>query len=452
MKSKFLKTSLCVFLALLLTSIINNSSFCQVTGMYVERFYISDANDATDTLGNFTLDPGTVTYRIYVELKPGSRLRSIYGSSEHPLIIESTLPFYNNKDRPNAVFGYQMNKNWFDDNATIALDSWLTLGIGAFQSTKQYMGVPKSEDTDGSFLGGINNEGGSALIPGGILVNNDPSATPALTNSDGFVEATPNLGQWFDIGFKDMALGDTTVFGVINTGSQFVSTSCKLQQNNALTPVISNKLLVAQLTTKGEISLKLNVEVEEPSPTGLNIVKYVSSNNNIIQDTVVFSPFLSYPPLCGCKDPNFLEFSVIYSCNIQDSCKTPIRFGCMDTLACNFDPEANFEIKNLCCYPGLCSDRDLSIVCPGIANGRMGILRMFPNPVDESTQVEWNVGFGESRTELTVSDIYGSVLDRIELQGNSGTQEVSFGHLPSGIYTLRLTNQNITDTGFILVK
>jgi hypothetical protein len=420
--------------------------------MYVERFYISDANDATDTLGNFTLDPGTVTYRIYVELKPGSRLRSIYGSSEHPLIIESTLPFYNNKDRPNAVFGYQMNKNWFDDNATIALDSWLTLGIGAFQSTKQYMGVPKSEDTDGSFLGGINNEGGSALIPGGILVNNDPSATPALTNSDGFVEATPNLGQWFDIGFKDMALGDTTVFGVINTGSQFVSTSCKLQQNNALTPVISNKLLVAQLTTKGEISLKLNVEVEEPSPTGLNIVKYVSSNNNIIQDTVVFSPFLSYPPLCGCKDPNFLEFSVIYSCNIQDSCKTPIRFGCMDTLACNFDPEANFEIKNLCCYPGLCSDRDLSIVCPGIANGRMGILRMFPNPVDESTQVEWNVGFGESRTELTVSDIYGSVLDRIELQGNSGTQEVSFGHLPSGIYTLRLTNQNITDTGFILVK
>ncbi len=124
-------------------------SNAQLTNLFVEKYYVSDINDSTDTLGNITLSPATVTYRVFVEVASGSKLKSVYGDANHPLVIQSTEPFYNNIDRPNAVFGYQMNKNWFDDNATIALDSWLTLGVGAFQSTTQYMGVLKQEDNDG---------------------------------------------------------------------------------------------------------------------------------------------------------------------------------------------------------------------------------------------------------------------------------------------------------------
>ena len=423
----------------------------QVTNVVVERYYVTDANDATDTLGTITLDAGTVTYRVYVELKPGSKLRAIYGDSNHPIRIESTLPFYNNKDRPNAVFGYQLNKNWFDDNATIALDSWLTLGVAAFQSTTQYFGVLKTDDNDGSFIGGANNTGGTANIPGGILNNNDPSASPGLSTADGYMVSANSLGQWLDVGFKNLAGDDTTVFGLLNTGGSFVSNASRLQQNNPITPLAGNKVLVGQFTTKGDLSFKINVEVEEPTATGTTVVKYVA-DNTLLQPGEILSPFLTYPPLCGCKDPDYLEYSPLYACNIQDSCQTLIRFGCMDTLACNYDPVANFNIQTLCCYPGLCSDRDLSIVCPGLINARIGIVSVFPNPAAESAVVEWILDSSDEQGTLTVLDLFGKPLLRYDIVASEGKQEVVLDRLPAGTYTVMLTTSKHVSTGYLLVR
>ncbi|MFM2190564.1 MAG: hypothetical protein RL491_950, partial [Bacteroidota bacterium] len=130
-----MKTKISKWASLLVILWLPFLTHAQVTNVIVEKYYVSDVNDSTDTLGNIMLAPGSATYRVFVELATGSKLKSVYGDSNHPLMIQSTESFYNNTDRPNAVFGYQMNKNWFDDNATIALDSWLTLGVGAFQST-----------------------------------------------------------------------------------------------------------------------------------------------------------------------------------------------------------------------------------------------------------------------------------------------------------------------------
>jgi hypothetical protein len=440
-----------VYLIIFISAIFVSSA--QVTNLVVEKYYVSDANDATDTLGNFILDPGTNTYRVFVELESGSKLRAIYGDANHLLKIESTQPIYNNIDRPNAVFGYQMNKNWFDDNATIALDSWLTLGIGAFISTTQFMGVLKSDDTDGSFLGGINNEGGTAFVPGGILINNDPTALPALTTSDGLVsDTTLSLSQWSSDGFKDFSQADTTVFGVINTGSSFTSNNCFLRQNNGLPPKAGNRILVAQITTKGQLSLKLNLEILQPvSDTTFEIKKYVADNTNL-QPGEILSPYLTYPPLCGCKDPQYLEYNPIYACNIQDSCQTLIRFGCMDTTACNFDPSANFNLQSLCCYPGYCNDRDLSIVCPGLANGKIGIIAAYPNPAESEVTIEWKLSSEDAGGQLILSDMFGKPIDTRELSTGEGMVSLPLNDFPMGLYMVRLVSTNAVLTTHLIVK
>ncbi|MFM7902952.1 MAG: T9SS type A sorting domain-containing protein, partial [Bacteroidota bacterium] len=366
----------------------------------------------------------------------------------HPLVIQSTEPFYNNTDRPNAVFGYQMNKNWFDDNATIALDSWLTLGVGAFQSATQYFGVLKTEDNDGSFVGGTNNLGGTAQIPGGILINNDPSAGLSLSVADGLVASSTTLGQWFDLGFRDLSNADTTIFGVLNTGNTFVNYSCKLQQNNGVLPVLGNKVLVGQFTTKGDLSFKLNLEVELPNGT---VAKYVADNTSI-QPNEVLSPFLTFPPLCGCKDPMYLEYSPTYACNIQDSCQTLIRFGCMDTTACNYDPSANFNIQTLCCYPGYCNDRDLSIVCPDLANGKVGIVSAYPNPASNDITVEWNLDEDSDEVQLVLTDAYGKHVKSQRASSSIDKSTISLQGVPSGIYLVRLISGSTISSVHIILE
>ena len=63
----------------------------------VETYYVSDANDATDTTGGI-LESGSKTYRIYIQMKPGCKLTKIYGDNNHKLKIASTANFFNNID------------------------------------------------------------------------------------------------------------------------------------------------------------------------------------------------------------------------------------------------------------------------------------------------------------------------------------------------------------------
>ena len=62
------------------------------------------------------------------------------------------------------TFGKDFIKGRYLEN-TVALDTWLTLGQTARQGTKYFYGILKDQDTDGSFVGGVNNDGGSALVP-----------------------------------------------------------------------------------------------------------------------------------------------------------------------------------------------------------------------------------------------------------------------------------------------
>ncbi len=416
----------------------SNMCFAQIEKVEVETYYISDSLDATDTINGKFIDKGTKTYRIYVDLAVGSKIKKLYGNVNHSFKIESTGNFYNNIDRPTAYFGYLINKNWFPDNPTLGLDSWLTIGL----ATKTDLGVLKSEDTNGSYIGGVNNFGGSSAVAGGLLVNNDPLAGIPLTTHDGMSASTVALSQWLDNGLKDINGDDSTAFGSINTGNSFISNDFFLDQINGVAGANSdsNKVLIAQITTTGDLRFELNMEVEQLDGATTKIVKYVANDSVLLADEVV-SPFLKYPLECGCLDPDYLEYSAIYGCSDPAACQTIIVFGCMDTAACNYDPDANFSIANLCCYPGYCNDRNIELVCPDILNGRYNEvnLTLYPNPSSANLNIEF-MSPKQSVARIEIYDSFGRLVAENSMGSVSdyASDTIDISQLAGGMYRLVL--------------
>lgn len=422
----------------------------QVEGVLVERYYVSDSLDATDTLGG-SLPAGSVTYRVYVDLAPGSRLISLFGSADHPLRFESTADFFNNK-ADGQSFAKDFAKTRYSDN-TVALDSWLTLGQTTRTATKTWFGVPKTYDRDGSFIGGSNNDGGSAGVPGGLITNADPLAGIPVIISDGMdtMAAVPSL--WASSGITDPITGDdSTIFGSLRPSRIFDSRDAVLQ-NSGVTGVNtdSNQVLIAQLTTTGQLSFELNLVVEEPAAPVPLLVRYVASfaPGEVNSDTLRLSPFLKYPPACGCRDPLYLEYSPAYSCGTQDSCRTRIVFGCMDPLACNFDPAANFNVNGLCCYPGYCNDRDIATVCPQLNFGRSRSLPflIYPNPVSGQIHISCSPGSIASDCSIRVVSVLGTMMyEFTQVQPVGDMLSLDLSGLSSGCYILYISSGGKSET------
>lgn len=434
-----------LFICLLTIAVV--PGYSQIEGLFVETYYVADSSDATDTTGGRTLQPGMRTYRVYLDLSPSSRLVQLFGSDLHPLRFSSTSDFYNNIDRPNSNFGYQLNKSWFDDNPTIALDSWLTIGLAA----NSQVGIPKAADTDGVFSEILNNNGGTAGVPGGLLKNTDPLAGIPLTTADGYLPNTGALGQWLDVGFKDLAGDDTTIFGPVYTGNEFLSYNAVLQQTDGIEGLDGNRVLVAQLTTSGALSFELNVVIDVWNGSSFNQITYVANGDSLLPGQEV-SPFLVYPPSCGCTDPNYLEFSNTYSCHIEDSCQTPVVFGCLDTIACNYDPSANYHVQSLCCYPGSCNDRDLSFVCPGVSNGRFGIRNLHPNPVTSLLSVSVGATHGREAV-VAIYDLPGRqvMFRNLGVLDQGGDFSIDVNGISNGLYQLVISAGNERDTRVIVI-
>src|ERR1051326_5270019 len=95
----------------LLLVLFTCSAHAQVQGVIVEKYYVSDSLDATDstnwyadtTYATHILPKGSITYRVYVKLSPGCRIKKIYGPPCNPLRFTSTSDFFNNIDRPLAA-------------------------------------------------------------------------------------------------------------------------------------------------------------------------------------------------------------------------------------------------------------------------------------------------------------------------------------------------------------
>ena len=417
----------------------------QLEKVIVEKYYVSDSNDFTDTSGGI-VSIGSTTYRIYIDLAPGSILKKIYGDPNHPFEITSTEVFFNNI-LDGKSFGKDLTKVSLSEN-TVALDSWITLGqVPKKQGTKTYYGILKNQDDDGSFIGGINNDGGSSLIATGLLTNNDPSCGIPLIVSDGIDTMTVTPNSWSDVGVVDFTSGnDSTIFGSLVPKKEFISTGFELR-NSGVTGVNldSNQIIIAQLTTKGDLSFKLNLEIEQLINGLPTLVKYVAKDTLLVAGEI-FNPFLSYPQSCGCDDPDFLEYNSSFVCYLEGSCQTPIKIGCMDSMACNYDPAVNINVEELCCYPGFCADRNIEEVCPSLMGNNFD-LNLYPNPT--SGDITLNLISGNAcNWNYEIYNNFGSV----KLSGSFTTTQselnvvlpLDLSNIDPGMYRLKVSNGDLS--------
>jgi len=392
----------------------------QLENIIVELYYVSDSLDATDTTGG-GLAVGSKTYRIYADLAPDAKLRRIYGDANHPIRFESTANFFNNKEDGQS-FGFDFAKSRLDEN-TVALDTWLTLGQTTKSSAKQG-GILKIYDTDGSFIAGPGiNDGGSAEIPEGLLNNVDTLAGIPLNQADGN-DTLPLIPENVNsIGIVNaLDQTDSTIFGSIISGNIFESRNAAVFNSGTKgVDTLQNHVLLAQLTTLGEISFEINLEVEIQTQTGPQIIKYVARDSVLLEDELL-SPLLTYPEVCGCQDPDYLEFSPSFACSDSTGCLNLIVFGCMDPLACNYNATANFNLQEICCYIGDCNDLDIAEVCPELSanNIEKQKLLVFPNPGQDVLSIQADFDAGTPVDVRITSGIGALVYGKSNLLPSSG--------------------------------
>ena len=417
----------------------------QLEKVIVEKYYVSDSNDSTDIDGG-GVPVGSTTYRIYLDLKPGTVLKRIYGDENHPFSISSSEVFFNNI-LDGETFGKDFIKGRYFEN-TVALDTWLTLGQTAKQGTKYYYGILKDQDTDGSFVGGTNNDGGSAVVATGLLINEDTTSFGRpLTEADGMDTLNSAPNSWLNSGILDLLSGDdSTMFGRLVPQSGFESNNFHLSCSGVSGTVAdSNQVIIAQLTTLGELTFNINITVEEMVNGILTLVNYVSSDT-LLGDNEKYNPYLSYPYSCGCDDPDFLEYSSSFVCYLEGSCQTPVKIGCMDTLACNYDPAVNINVEELCCYPGFCADRNIEEVCPSLMGNDFDV-NLYPNPT--SGDITMNLISGNAcNWNYEVYNTYGSV----KLSGSFTTTQselnvvlpLDLSNIDRGMYRLKVSNGDLS--------
>jgi hypothetical protein len=423
---------------ILLSVFLTHFASAQLEKVIVEKYYVSDANDATDTSGG-GVPIGSTTYRIYVDLKPGTILKRIYGDANHPFSISSSEVFFNNI-LDGQSFGKDFIKGRYLEN-TVALDTWLTLGQTARQGTKYYYGILKDQDTDGSFIGGVNNDGGSALVATGLMINEDPTCGIPLTVADGMDTLNSVPSNWLSGGVLDFLSGnDSTMFGSLVPQSSFWSDNFLLSCSGVQGTVAdSNQVIIAQLTTLGELAFDINITVEELVNGIPTLVNYVSKDT-LLADNEKYNPLLSYPYVCGCNDPNYMEYNSSFVCLEEGSCITPIVFGCSDSLACNYDPAVNVNVQALCCYPGSCAGRNIEEVCPSLMGNDFDIMA-YPNPTESN--ISLNIISGIDGTwNYEIYNSYGSNMrsGTITSSDLNVIVPLEISDLVPGIYQMKVSN------------
>lgn len=451
------KATLFIVLYLFMSGFIHAQVDDAIEGVIVETYYITDNKDSTDITGGRIL-PGTKTFRVYVDLKEGVKLRSIYGDVNHSLIFESDSIIYNYGNGRGQNFGYLIGTNNFKNDPLQAIDSWLTIG----KASTKHLGVLKNLDTDGSILGGTKNNGGSQSVSGGLLVNIDSEMGLPLTTADGLaIRNDISFGIWVSSNW------DSTIFGSDLPGKRFDSDKKEIYLDNSIGEKDSlngNKILIAQITTRGSLSFELNLKVEQMGTNKIEIVKYIAKNKMNSDERE--SPFLTYPFICGCLDPNYLEYnSKKYACPDPSQCTHPIIIGCPDPAACNYNPQANFQnyfaykndsarlkqiISDICCYPGHCNNSDLNTACPQIATSKL-VMSMYPNPVEKNLSIDVTLNDNSDAKNISL-EVFNSFGELVYEESQNALYSkfqlnIDLNRYPKGIYLVRLSDGNtiITD-------
>ena len=191
------------------------------------------------------------------------------------LKIESTEPFFNNEDR-GGLSGNDLGSN-FLDNGTVLLDSYVSMGAGG----ENQWAVLKSSDTNGA----INNSDNK-------LQSLNSKAGIPVQFFDGLVPGNPPEVTFVPSNFIVSQLDD------VNDGpSVTITDGAWAVLGGTMGPDSDNRVLIAQLSTDGDLSFELNVRLGAPDGSSET---YVATNAS--GDDQVFDG-LSYPDVAPCEAP-----------------------------------------------------------------------------------------------------------------------------------------------------
>ncbi len=227
-------------------------------GIIVEKFYVSTKADNAGKLHSGELAPGSTTYRVYVDLKPGYRFQVAYGTPTHPLIIQSSEKFYNHTEdgntKPNIIPERAYKKN------VALLDSWLSVGA----CSEGHLGILKEVDDTIS---------DKMLVFEKGYFRNKKKIVP-LYEKDGMkrAEFLP-FPTFFQLDSLPFVFGSETLsnkFKINNAGW-----ACLGKGSVGADSLTTNCVLIGQFTTKGNFSFELNVLIGAPNGTSQ---KYVAKN------------------------------------------------------------------------------------------------------------------------------------------------------------------------------
>ncbi len=425
----------------------------------VETYYISDANDAADTDGAGVpqLVAGAKTYRIYVDMKPGYILQSVYGDGTHPLDLTTTTQFWNNTDRGEAT-GDLIDAGRLDEN-TVALDSWLSMGA----ASDAHWGLLKSEDADGTIVGGANNDGGSNGVPGGLLVNADVNAGIPLTTADGLIAGTvPSVTT---IGVNLDVFIDTP-------GSSFATTNGAWAiLGGTVGGTAENRVLIAQLTTNGQLGFNLNMRIGIPDslqcqgPGCHTYIDYfatiqpadtagggIAADNICTHPTLIFTgqvvdclgvPGGSALPGTTCDDGDATTGADVYGNNcvcagLLIDCENVPGGSALPGTACDDNDPNTFNDT----WSAICT-------CEGSTGieeaGSILAFTAFPNPTRDQVTVTFATTHA-APASIDLRDAVGHVVLAMDLGTVSGERRevIDMSAIARGVYTIAMTHGTTT--------
>ena len=221
----------------------------------VEKYYISDINDTKTDSINGILPVGSVTYRVYADMLPGYRFQAAFGIPGHELRIATSTRFFNNQDRGNIIPNLIPDNNLKDN--TVMLDSWLSVGAASSGN----FGIIKEDDDVAKTI----------VHENPFLQSENPDAGIPVKLRDGLIAGVPSRVTVFGI---DTAI---KIFNNQTNGSVFSTTngSWACLKGSVGPDTITNKVLIAQLTTDGVLSFELNIQIGTPQG---GIERYVAKN------------------------------------------------------------------------------------------------------------------------------------------------------------------------------
>lgn len=253
-----------IFFIHLFASALNLNSQNGLENIIVEKYYISNAGDtASRTMSGF-LPIGSTTYRIYLDMLPGYRFHAAYGTSNHELRLETTTLFFNNEDAgsklPNVIPRRTLKRN------TVMLDSWLSVGGAA---EEMYGVLKEADDTletiihEKSFLQNKNKLAGFPVKDRDGLIAGNNVPYPSFFGIDSMVSVFFNTTNGSSFSTRNGAWG--CLGGSVGPDS-----------------LTTNRILIAQLTTNGDLTFELNIQIGKRGTPPENYVAKNPSGKEIM--------------------------------------------------------------------------------------------------------------------------------------------------------------------------